>query len=134
MESPLKRGDSYTGRDPHRADLGDAAWPRIVSGVGVCGRPNPLGTAPLVKEGWGWWYQTYAPGDTVLEQLEVAAREGKRGLRQDAHPCRRGSEGKGPSEAANGGDATRFGGQGIVLRIKDSLFVGFPFYVWKFVG
>ena len=40
----------------------------------------------LVKNGWCWWYQKYAPGDTVLEQLEVAAREGKRGLRQDAHP------------------------------------------------
>jgi endonuclease YncB( thermonuclease family) len=21
----------------------------------------------LVKQGWCWWYRTYAPGDTVLE-------------------------------------------------------------------
>jgi endonuclease YncB( thermonuclease family) len=40
----------------------------------------------LVKQGWCCWYRKYAPGDRVLEQLEVAAREGKRGLWQDAHP------------------------------------------------
>ena len=30
----------------------------------------------LVKQGWCWWYRTYAPGDTVLEGLEAEAREG----------------------------------------------------------
>lgn len=25
----------------------------------------------LVKNGWCWWYQKYAPGDTVLEGLET---------------------------------------------------------------
>ncbi len=34
----------------------------------------------LVKEGWCWWYRKYAPGDTVLEQLEREARVGRRGL------------------------------------------------------
>ena len=31
----------------------------------------------LVKDGWCWWYRKYAPGDTVLEELEQAAREAK---------------------------------------------------------
>lgn len=29
----------------------------------------------LVKDGWCWWYQKYAPGSTTLERLEVEARE-----------------------------------------------------------
>jgi len=42
----------------------------------------------LVKQGWCWWYRKYAPGDTVLEELEKAAREAKRGLwmKSDAVP------------------------------------------------
>lgn len=27
-----------------------------------------------------WWYRKYAPGNTVLEQLEREARVGRRGL------------------------------------------------------
>jgi endonuclease YncB( thermonuclease family) len=34
----------------------------------------------LVKDGWCWWYQKYAPGDTVLEGLEKNARAAKKGL------------------------------------------------------
>jgi len=34
----------------------------------------------LVKAGWCWWYRKYAPGDTVLEQLEKSARDGRKGL------------------------------------------------------
>lgn len=30
-----------------------------------------------MKDGWCWWYRKYAPGDTVLERLEVEAREVK---------------------------------------------------------
>jgi len=37
----------------------------------------------LVKDGWCWWYRTYAPGDRVLEGLEKEAREAKRGLWAD---------------------------------------------------
>ena len=33
----------------------------------------------LVKEGWCWWYRTYAPGDMVLEGLENEAQEGRKG-------------------------------------------------------
>ena len=40
----------------------------------------------LVEEGWCWWYQKYAQGDTVLETLETEARESKRGLWADPHP------------------------------------------------
>src|SRR5262245_8824628 len=40
----------------------------------------------LVKEGWCWWYRKYARGDTVLEGLEQAAREAKKGLWADPAP------------------------------------------------
>lgn len=40
----------------------------------------------LVKEGWCWWYQKYAPGDAVLDELEKAAREAKKGLWVDPAP------------------------------------------------
>jgi micrococcal nuclease len=41
----------------------------------------------LVKEGWCWWYRKkYAPGDAVLEELEKAAREAKKGLWADRQP------------------------------------------------
>jgi len=40
----------------------------------------------LVKAGWYWWYRKYGPGDTVLEGLEKAAREVKRGLWADLNP------------------------------------------------
>jgi endonuclease YncB( thermonuclease family) len=39
----------------------------------------------LVKAGW-WWYRKYAPGDTVLEELETEAREAKKGLWADPQP------------------------------------------------
>jgi len=37
----------------------------------------------LVRDDWCWWYRKYAPGDAVLEQLEKAAREAKKGLWAD---------------------------------------------------
>lgn len=40
----------------------------------------------LVKEGWCWWYRKYAPGNTVLEELEKPAREAKKGLWADPQP------------------------------------------------
>jgi endonuclease YncB( thermonuclease family) len=40
----------------------------------------------LVKNGWCWWYRKYAPGGTVLEQLEKEAREAKKGLWADPQP------------------------------------------------
>jgi hypothetical protein len=42
-----------------------------------CKSDRPVGTNvnhTLVKEGWWWWYRKYAPGYTVLEGLEKAAR------------------------------------------------------------
>jgi hypothetical protein len=32
----------------------------------------------LVKQGWCWHYPKYAPGDAVLEWLEMETREGRR--------------------------------------------------------
>ena len=40
----------------------------------------------LVKYGWCWWYQKYAPRNTTLESLEGEAREAKRGLWADPYP------------------------------------------------
>ena len=40
----------------------------------------------LVKEGMCWWHRKYAPRDTVLEGLEKAAREAKKGLWTDPAP------------------------------------------------
>ena len=40
----------------------------------------------MVKNGWCWWYRTYAPGDTVLEGLEKEAREAGKGLWVDPSP------------------------------------------------
>ena len=37
----------------------------------------------LVKQGWCWWYQKYAPRDTTLEGLEKEAREARKGLWAD---------------------------------------------------
>ena len=33
-----------------------------------------------IGPGWCWWYRKYAPGNTVLEELERDAREAKKGL------------------------------------------------------
>ena len=63
------------GYDKYKRTLGDVI---LSDGTNV--------NQELVKQGWCWWYRKYAPEDRVLEQLEVAAREGKRGLWQDAHP------------------------------------------------
>ena len=40
----------------------------------------------LVKDGWCWWYRKYAPRDAVLEELEKAARDAKKGLWVDPAP------------------------------------------------
>ena len=39
----------------------------------------------LVTAGLAWWYRQYAPDDTLLEGLEIAARQHKRGLWSDPH-------------------------------------------------
>ena len=46
-----------------------------------------------VKQGWCWWYRKYAPGNTVLEELEKDAKEARKGLWADPSRCRRGSGG-----------------------------------------
>jgi endonuclease YncB( thermonuclease family) len=40
----------------------------------------------LVKDGWCWWYRKYAHGDTVIEELENEAREGRKALWADPQP------------------------------------------------
>lgn len=40
----------------------------------------------LVKSGYAWWYQKYAPGDEEMRQFEVSARARHAGLWGDADP------------------------------------------------
>ena len=40
----------------------------------------------LITQGWCRWYRNYTPRDTVLEGLEMEAREWKRGLWADPQP------------------------------------------------
>ncbi len=40
----------------------------------------------LVRAGFAWWYQRYAPDDETLPQLEREARGAKRGLWAEAEP------------------------------------------------
>jgi endonuclease YncB( thermonuclease family) len=68
------------GHDKYKRTIGDVILP---GGIHV--------NQELVKQGWCWWSQTYAPGDTVLEGLGKEAREGRKGLWADPLPLRRGS-------------------------------------------
>jgi micrococcal nuclease len=40
----------------------------------------------LVRQGWAWWFQRYAPDNAVLAALEGEAREARRGLWADPKP------------------------------------------------
>jgi len=40
----------------------------------------------VINEGWCWWYRKSAPGDTVLEGIEMDAKTAKKGLWSDSAP------------------------------------------------
>lgn len=40
----------------------------------------------MVKSGYAWWFEKYAPGDQNLKTLEAEARAAKRGLWADSNP------------------------------------------------
>ena len=63
------------GHDKYKRTIGDVSLP---DGMNL--------NQELVKQGWCWWYQKYAPGDTVLEGLENEAREARKGLWVDPQP------------------------------------------------
>ncbi|MBK8277067.1 MAG: thermonuclease family protein [Nitrospira sp.] len=63
------------GHDKYRRTIGEVTLP---DGMNL--------NQELVKQGWCWWYRKYAPRDTVLEQLETDAREGRKGLWADPQP------------------------------------------------
>jgi len=63
------------GQDKYGRTLGDVF---LLDGTNV--------NHTLVKDGWCWWYRKYAPGNTVLEELEKEAREAKKGLWVDPRP------------------------------------------------
>ena len=57
------------GHDKYKRTIGDVM---LLNGMNL--------NQELVKQGWCWWYRKYAPADTVLEGLELDAREAKKGL------------------------------------------------------
>ena len=57
------------GYDKYKRILGDVILP---DGLNL--------NQELVTQGWCWWYRKYAPGDAVLEGLEVETRETKEDL------------------------------------------------------
>lgn len=57
------------GKDKYKRTIADVILP---DGTNV--------NHTLVKLGWCWCYPKYEPGDTVLEGLEMEAREGRRAL------------------------------------------------------
>ena len=63
------------GQDNHKRTLADV---RLPDGAYI--------NHELVKDGWCWWYQKYAPKDLVLRELEQEARENKKGLWSEANP------------------------------------------------
>ncbi len=42
--------------------------------------------AEMVRRGFAWWYERYAPDDPVLKAAQREARAGKLGLWRDARP------------------------------------------------
>ena len=40
----------------------------------------------LVKEGYAWWYKSFAPKDKELERLQAEARTAKKGLWVQPNP------------------------------------------------
>jgi len=40
----------------------------------------------LVRQGWCWWYWKYAPDEIFLAELEMSARDAKKGMWSDPHP------------------------------------------------
>ncbi|MEY4526599.1 MAG: Micrococcal nuclease [Nitrospirota bacterium] len=63
------------GKDKYRRTIADVILP---DGTKV--------NQELVKHGWCWWYQKYAPKDVVLEGLEIEAREKRKGLWAEPYP------------------------------------------------
>jgi endonuclease YncB( thermonuclease family) len=64
----------------------------------------------IVKAGFAWWYQKYAPGDANLKAFEAEARQERRGLWQDANPIppwewrAKGKATQSPKPEASGGE------------------------------
>lgn len=72
------------GKDVTLQTFGKDRYGRTVADV-ILPDGNNL-NQQLVKEGMCWWYRKYAPGNTVLEELEKDAREKRKGLWSDAQP------------------------------------------------
>jgi micrococcal nuclease len=63
------------GQDKHRRTLADVF---LSDGTHV--------NRELVKGGWCWWYQKYAPKDVELQQLGHEAKAQKKGLWAEPNP------------------------------------------------
>jgi micrococcal nuclease len=75
MESHVKKITLQTyGKDKYGRSIADVILP---DGMNL--------NQELDKPGW-WWYRKYAPGNTVLEELEKEAREARKRLWFDPQP------------------------------------------------
>jgi len=55
--------------------------------VSIENRLNTVVTLSQDVSMYQWWYRKYAPSNTVLEGLELEARETKKGLWVDSQPA-----------------------------------------------
>ena len=76
--------DLAFGKDVTVQTSGHDKYKRTIGEVILPGGMNL--NQELVKQGWCWWYRKYAPGNTVLEELEQNAREAGKGLWADPLP------------------------------------------------
>jgi endonuclease YncB( thermonuclease family) len=80
-------GKQVTVRVEDRDRYGRYVGRVIYQGKDEEGRPVSLDpSAELVRAGFAWWYQKYAPNDKRLAKLETEARKAKRGLWSDPNP------------------------------------------------
>jgi endonuclease YncB( thermonuclease family) len=61
------------GKEVTLQTFGKDKYGRTIADVLLPGGTNVNHT--LVKDGWCWWYRKYAPENSMLERLEVEARE-----------------------------------------------------------
>jgi endonuclease YncB( thermonuclease family) len=75
--------DLAFGKDLTVTSTGRDRYGRLLAWLAVGSTPI---NGEMVKAGFAWWYQKYAPKETELAQLETDARNNRRGLWIDPAP------------------------------------------------
>ncbi len=82
-QSKKALSDLAFGKDLTITSKGRDRYGRLLAWLTV---ESTLINAEMVRAGFAWHYQKYAPKETELAQLEADARKAKRGLWIDAAP------------------------------------------------